>query len=340
MNQFLWITRWNDKRKDSAVTKQKIGFTFLSTYTMEDFKRVLYDLWIGLQMNEGSQTSRYVTFIPPKGNKVIKIRLSDHPSSPQEWGEKELTGLPNRRYSIVTFSKKSMPNESNQGIKELEWKNYIAQNIPTYEKTFNRYYLNETFETLKEILLSIYKGGCPEDNTIKINLAENCNKNMNKKLIRLTESDLHRIVRESVNNVLTELDWKTYMNAAKKDWENGNEERAERFAAAAEDAFNKEFGHDELDDELEYYGEKAHQDVKGANFTPYGNSPSVGIGSWTPLMARMHNTYNPKDGSEFTNPNSTMRPSKKTLDAYNRAKDDLQKHANGKYKYQKGKGWQ
>ena len=28
---------------------------------------------------------------------------------------------------------------------------------------------------------------------------------MNKKLIRLTKSDLHRIVRESVSNVLTEL---------------------------------------------------------------------------------------------------------------------------------------
>lgn len=29
--------------------------------------------------------------------------------------------------------------------------------------------------------------------------------NMNKKLIRLTESDLHRIVRESVNNILKEI---------------------------------------------------------------------------------------------------------------------------------------
>ena len=29
---------------------------------------------------------------------------------------------------------------------------------------------------------------------------------MKKKLIRLTESDLHRIVKESVNKVLTELD--------------------------------------------------------------------------------------------------------------------------------------
>ena len=34
----------------------------------------------------------------------------------------------------------------------------------------------------------------------------NCNRNMNKKLIRLTESDLHRIVRESVNRVLREAE--------------------------------------------------------------------------------------------------------------------------------------
>lgn len=39
---------------------------------------------------------------------------------------------------------------------------------------------------------------------------------MNKKLIRLTESDLHKVIKESVNKVLTELDWKTYANAAKK----------------------------------------------------------------------------------------------------------------------------
>ena len=32
-----------------------------------------------------------------------------------------------------------------------------------------------------------------------------CNRNMNKKLIRLTESDLHRIVRESVNSVIKEI---------------------------------------------------------------------------------------------------------------------------------------
>ena len=33
----------------------------------------------------------------------------------------------------------------------------------------------------------------------------NCNRNMNKKLIRLSESDLHKIVKESVNNTLNEM---------------------------------------------------------------------------------------------------------------------------------------
>ena len=36
-------------------------------------------------------------------------------------------------------------------------------------------------------------------------LAKNESKNMNKKLIRLTESDLHKIVKESVNRVLNEI---------------------------------------------------------------------------------------------------------------------------------------
>ena len=40
---------------------------------------------------------------------------------------------------------------------------------------------------------------------MKSNNQLNCNLNMNKKLIRLTESDLHRIVKESANRVLNEV---------------------------------------------------------------------------------------------------------------------------------------
>ena len=87
---------------------------------------------------------------------------------------------------------------------------------------------------------------------------------MNKRLIRLTESDLHNIVKEFVNKVLTELDWKTYASASDKARERGtnywrskgetnlqnllrkatsSQHRADRFGDAAKDAFNRDYGY-------------------------------------------------------------------------------------------------
>ena len=64
---------------------------------------------------------------------------------------------------------------------------------------------------------------------------------MNKKLIRLTESDLHKIVKESVNQVLTELDWRTYTNAVQKAREQGRYSRWD-FDRATERALDKQYG--------------------------------------------------------------------------------------------------
>lgn len=159
-----------------------------------------------------------------------------------------------------------------------------------------------------------------------------------KQTIRLTESTLRNMIQEAVTSALNEMDWKTYANAAKKDWENGNEERAERFSAAAEDAFNRDFEYDEMDDELKYYGRPAHQNVHAANFTPRGTN-GVAMSSWNPKLARLHSTYNSREGNDYTNPISNMKPSRRTMDAYNRAKGEIQKYNNGDYNYQKGKGW-
>ena len=43
-----------------------------------------------------------------------------------------------------------------------------------------------------------------------------------KKIVRLTEGDLHNIIRKSVNNIIQELDWRTYANAANKSAERAN----------------------------------------------------------------------------------------------------------------------
>lgn len=57
-----------------------------------------------------------------------------------------------------------------------------------------------------------------------------------KNRIRLTESDLHKIVKESVNRMLTELDWKTYASAAEKS--------ANRFKIPISTRKNRETGKD------------------------------------------------------------------------------------------------
>ena len=39
---------------------------------------------------------------------------------------------------------------------------------------------------------------------------------MSKRTVRLTESDLHNIIKESINNIISELDWRTYQSASDK----------------------------------------------------------------------------------------------------------------------------
>ena len=69
--------------------------------------------------------------------------------------------------------------------------------------------------------------------------------------IRLTEGQLHHVIRESVNNILNELDWKTYDNAADKKYkrmqnkEDDDEYRREvmPFARASAEAIHKKYPH-------------------------------------------------------------------------------------------------
>lgn len=53
------------------------------------------------------------------------------------------------------------------------------------------------------------------------------------KVIRLTESDLHNMIKEAIN----ELDWRTYASAAQKDKRGRNN----KFKDAAQKSFNKKF---------------------------------------------------------------------------------------------------
>ena len=63
-----------------------------------------------------------------------------------------------------------------------------------------------------------------------------------KRKIRLTESNLKQIIAETVEEVLSEADWKTYMNASRKAAEKAAEEQRKKDEAAkkaAEEALAK-----------------------------------------------------------------------------------------------------
>lgn len=83
--------------------------------------------------------------------------------------------------------------------------------------------------------------------------------------VRLTESQLHQVIKESVRQVLSELDWKTYQSAYEKQHARGYEKnhpmrvRDKAFKKAARKAFNDQFG---------YEGENGYYKAKGDGESP------------------------------------------------------------------------
>ena len=81
---------------------------------------------------------------------------------------------------------------------------------------------------------------------------------MRKDIYRLTESELKEMIKESAMKILSELDWRTYASAAKKNDEWRKEHPIHRanqwnrsydFQNAATDAFNKKYGLEKQYDE-------------------------------------------------------------------------------------------
>jgi hypothetical protein len=95
-----------------------------------------------------------------------------------------------------------------------------------------------------------------------------------KQVIRLTESDLHNIVRKAIN----ELDWRTYQNAYEKEKPS---DRAWKFRNAATNAFNRQNGYgikgvpygDSDDDTNFTYTKDSVYGTNGSMFTPRMTDP-------------------------------------------------------------------
>lgn len=185
-----------------------------------------------------------------------------------------------------------------------------------------------------------------------------------KKLIRLTESDLHKIVKESVNKVITELDWRTYASAAKKGdkWrkEHPNHRvnqwnRVNDFEVAARDEFDKAHGLENQYDNEPYGGEKGvinyniysgDNDVTGSRDHDFGDGG--GVFNLNHNIYHMGKRYG-KDGG-YGRTRMWDRPHETTPEEFygdeemgrkfRQAENDVEDFNSGKTKYIKGKGWQ
>lgn len=174
-----------------------------------------------------------------------------------------------------------------------------------------------------------------------------------KRRVRLTESDLHRIVKE----VLTELDWKTYANAANKRLSQTKERntdipwtddvkrradlhnRAEELGNYAKERFNQDYGYNDGSD---WWGDEDARSVKmGGDFqsTEEFSPHAVGYrGKGYGNPYKYEHGWNLEKGGHIT-PDDFF-DNEEAASAYKRADDEIKNYKKGNYDYEKnGRGW-
>jgi hypothetical protein len=175
---------------------------------------------------------------------------------------------------------------------------------------------------------------------------------MAKQLIKLTESDLHKIVKESVQKILTEMDWRSYQAAYEAEIaKNGYTKRAEKFRQAATNAFNRQNGYGLKNVP---YGYQKDNNVTadgdyyaGGNLYRYDgdafetNSGRAQLGNNEPDKVYHQQSINKSNGQQLPNDMEINGNSMNLMLRAKQAKGDKQvrDYFNGKTQYQQGKGW-
>lgn len=188
-----------------------------------------------------------------------------------------------------------------------------------------------------------------------------------KKTIKLNEHELNRLIKEAIN----ELDWKTYMNAAKKnsdvysDYTLGDEDgerkydRTNQFVDAARNSYRKKYNsvpetsYDSYDGHGRGHGEHNYEVSYGDDyFEPYDkDNPDDGRFIQPRTRTEFTNTYDSEYDMNFPEVNSYYdeddddsvfawtRPVSHYTDDKMPEWKDVSDYTSGKAKYVKGKGW-
>ena len=190
---------------------EKLAEKYKGINNVEGF---LNDLWLALGLHnqggnkKGGKPSRYALYQLQDGTKLsISIRASAHNANANKYVEHP--PVPDINLSIV-LQKKMRKNQfkSNPSVNIGEYV-YVNQKIQNVESPLSQiansligFLSNGEYNDTTGV--AIVHGNMQTPQEVVNNQTLNCNRNMNKKFIRLTESDLHKIVKEAVNKILTE----------------------------------------------------------------------------------------------------------------------------------------
>ena len=201
---YVWIDKKNngddsDYTNGKHDTKEAINvFQSLYGYTFKNEYRLFRYFFKHLCMREADSQSLYRAFIVLNNDEIITIRLSRHFATKNSANRAfNNYGKPKIEYHLV-ISRYQQPVNANKDV-------YYDMEISGVEIKVREYELSEFNDgnirsgILDEIIKLLTYGVCPPANN------ENKQYNdMNRKIVRLTESDLRSIVKEAVNRIINE----------------------------------------------------------------------------------------------------------------------------------------
>lgn len=180
--------------------------------------------------------------------------------------------------------------------------------------------------------------------------------NNTRNRVRLTESQLHNVIKESVKQVLSELDWKTYANASRKRKEQGKDQNAHDLSFYAAKQFQKKHNLPNLDKPYNIVKNKYPMDDYSyitpdeANVYAGEISPKHSTDYGRTTLKKHSDEDHPsiwKNGTHWNDFNTETDETEYYKDhvlrngwGIQRGYKDLDDYYNGNYEYRKGKGWQ
>lgn len=221
-NEFVLSIKKGYKQHDNdssikAKYNSLIGDTYIAIENIEEVLSdtdVLQELKVSIEnedtsfantilgtSNYGNNDSCYRSYLTIDGKNVIEIRIANHYETKKTALEKS-NNLSQFIYQVVLITDPPQPQQNDSITTTTTTAHLKILTKGVISKDASEEELSRLLKSIHDYLISPNS----EWEISKTNNSQpiNCKRNMNKRLIRLTESDLHRIVKESVNRVLRE----------------------------------------------------------------------------------------------------------------------------------------